>query len=428
MAVLAAGAVWAFTTGRYCAYPGTDFRGYYASAHIIWRSGFSAVYNPEMQRDTQAELPIRCPDGSMAAPRMMVMVPYLPVFINLFLPLPGMDYSWSYITWTLITIAGMIFYLRHFLNALDMPVSWLQLFQWLICLPFLANLTLGQSNLLLVICLGEFTLAMLRAMSSGKQGNTDQQKISGLWLSGLLLKPLSLILLIPGLVVGRRWKTLAAFTVSGMVMFVVSYLLAGGSGLIGTLVVSKQFSAGTFQTAPGMMNLRSLALNLEQVIPGWLAWGFAILASVFIFGIVLQFWWDYYSVPKRKLWTQIDLNLQTRQFLTLILITYTATCAIAWHSHYYMLMPLIPILLALDYQHTIPSTLLALWILAPPAVYLLAASIRPEWAANALGLSFLVLDLSIFAWAARRYRHTAAIQPFIPLISSNCRNKTLRTG
>ena len=93
MAVLAAGAVWAFISGRYCAYPGTDFRGYYASAQITWRSGFSAVYNPEMQRDTQAELPIRCPDGSMAAPRMMVMVPYLPVFINLFLPLPWMDFS-----------------------------------------------------------------------------------------------------------------------------------------------------------------------------------------------------------------------------------------------------------------------------------------------------------------------------------------------
>jgi hypothetical protein len=84
--------------------------------------------------------------------------------------------------------------------------------------------------------------------------------------------------------------------------------------------------------------------------------------------------------------------------LFLILATYAATCSIAWHSHFYMLLPMIPFLIYLDGQKRVPTGIFALWVWGPPLLYFLLAWVAPGLARNGLGLGMLGLNLAIFAW------------------------------
>ena len=86
------------------------------------------------------------------------------------------------------------------------------------------------------------------------------------------------------------------------------------------------------------------------------------------------------------------------RIVLLILATYAATCSIAWHSHFYMLLPMIPFLVYLDSQNRVPASLFALWVWGPPLFYLLLAWVSPGLARSGLGLGMLGLNLIIFAW------------------------------
>ncbi len=70
----------------------------------------------------------------------------------------------------------------------------------------------------------------------------------------------------------------------------------------------------------------------------------------------------------------------------MILATYAGTCAVTWHAHFYLLMPLIPLLAYLDGRRLLPSGVLAAWLLAPPLVYLLVYQLIPsagaQWVRN----------------------------------------------
>ena len=398
---LAAVLVSAFTlyqTGYICRYTATDFRGYYASAQIAWQQGFAHVYHQPTQDGYQAELPLTCPDGSLGWPPLRVSMPYLPAFVVLFLPLPVLEFSSSYIGWTLFNLMVLILYCWRFGRALSATVSGLKLFEWAICLPLLATLSLGQMNVFLMVCLGEFTLALVR----GKEIR------SGLWLAGMLIKPHSLILLLPGLAVGRRWRPLLGFLAGAGLILWTSYLLAGAQGLEGMLGMVFQFADPAFGTAPAMMNWRSLALNLQAIAPAWLAWGLALagMALVAVLGLAL---WRIQPAQSHaenaaslaSVGQVIDPERATPPSLWtlhLILATYAATCAIAWHSHFYMLLPMVPFLLYLDSLNRVPTGLLALWIWGPPVVYGLLAWVDPGLARNGLGLGMLGFNLIFFAW------------------------------
>jgi hypothetical protein len=82
----------------------------------------------------------------------------------------------------------------------------------------------------------------------------------------------------------------------------------------------------------------------------------------------------------------------------------TATFTISWHSHFYMLVLLIPILLVLNHQKQFQALLLAAWFFGPMGLLLLFFFLQPNLAVNILGLGYLGLNLILFAWAIRRYR------------------------
>jgi hypothetical protein len=231
-----------------------------------------------------------------------------------------------------------------------------------------------------MVCLGEFILAFLNEKPRG----------SGLWLAGMLIKPLSLIVLLPGLILQKRWRVLIGFLTGGLTILLSSLLLAGADGVRTSLELARRFAGPLIQTGPAMMNWRALALNLEAFLPGWAAWGIAAAGMLTMVLLTL------------RLWRQNSLQNET-SFLLLMLASLTATFTISWHSHFYMLVLLIPILLVLNHQKTLPPLLLAAWFFGPVGLLLLFVFIQPNLAVNILGLGYLGLNLILFTWAIRRY-------------------------
>jgi hypothetical protein len=368
--------------GSLCAQIGTDYRGYYSSAQIARQHGFARVYDDALQDEYQHALLVRCPGGKLEA-GLRVSMPYLPVYVVLFLPLTALDITQSYLIFTLVNAAGLALYLVRFNKAMQAPLSGLRLVQWILCLPALASLYLGQMNLLLVIALGEFTLAMLRG----------QEKRGGLWLGLMLMKPHTLILLLPGLLAGRRWRALLGFGAGAAAVLGASLLLAGTQGVLESNRLALRFAGPLIQTAPTMMNWRGLALNLALILPDWIAWGLAVAGMILTAGVVLVLW---LSRPGGS----------PSRWVLLILATYAATCAVAWHAHFYLLMPLIPLLACLDGQRRLPTGILAAWLLGPPLVYLLAYLINPQFVRNGFGMGMLVLDLLLLSWSTIRLKRS----------------------
>jgi hypothetical protein len=91
-------------------------------------------------------------------------------------------------------------------------------------------------------------------------------------------------------------------------------------------------------------------------------------------------------------------------WILLALTTYAATCAVTWHAHFYLLMPLIPLLIYLDASGWIPLQMVAVWLFGPPLIYLAAAGFSPELARNLFGIGMLVIDLILVGWAALRLK------------------------
>jgi len=376
LCILLAVGVWV-AGGRACTYLATDFRGYYAAGLIARQAGLAAVYDPRMQGETQAALLLDCPDGSATPPRLQVLVPYLPVFNLLFLPLPALGFSNAFAAWSLIGLLIFLLYLIRFSLALAGRLEALRLAQWALCFPVMANVFLGQINFLLVIALGEFFLASRRG----------RPFVAGLWLAVLLIQPHVLILLLPGLLIARRWKTLLGFGVSGFALLLASLLLVGTSGLQAGMAVVRSFAGETFASLPEMMNARGLAFNLGRVLPSWIAWALAAALMIATALVVLSRW-RRFPLSDRSLW--------------LMLATLAGTCVAAWHANLYLWVMLVPFLLALDSQRQLPLAYLAVWAFGPAVVFVAVYLLSPALAQPALAMAMLAVNVVVVVDAGRR--------------------------
>jgi hypothetical protein len=381
LVILAAYSFNLYRSGRYCSFLGTDFRGYYAAAQIARQRGFAEVYNQPTQEQYQAALAYRCPDGGLAPPLLSVSMPYLPVFVLVFLPLTYLDLTSAYLIWTITNLAALYFYLGHFTSILGKRAGWTRTLQWSLCLPVFSNLALGQMNVFPMICLGEWVLASLRGRSY----------LAGLWLGGLLVKPHILVLLLPGLVIRKHWRSLAGFLSSALAIGLASMLLGGWQGVWSAVQLAARFSGSLIQTGPTMMNFRALALNLEALLPAGLAWAAAIYGMLLVGGYTFYLW--------KRPFPGTGVG-----FIFLTVATLAATFATTWHSHFYLLMLLLPCMLALDTKQLISPAWRWAWIAGPPLTYALFYLVSPQQARSWFGLGMLALNLLLLAWAAGRLK------------------------
>lgn len=356
-------------------YLGSDYLAFRASADISRALGFAQVYDLATQDAYQRPLFEAYASGPLHGAYAPVPTPFLPPFIFMLWPLLLLAPVPGFVAWTAVNAAGLALYLWRFTRAVGLRCRE-YLFPVLLSAPAFATLFFGQVNVWLLVCLGEFFLAFSR----------EKEFRSGLWLSGLLLKPQMLVLLLPGLLIGRRFRALAGFAAAGLVIGVLSLLLAGPQGTLDLGRLLLGYSRGLATNNPQVMvNWRSLAVNLQAVLPGAWAWVAAGIGMALTAALGLALWFRPAALPS----VQPGVAL---------LGTYAATCAATWHAHVSAALPAVVLLLGVRPQ--VPRWLVNLWLLIPTLLFPVAFLAVPGIAHNLVGLSLLLLNLLLVGWAS----------------------------
>ena len=361
-------------------YVGVDYRAFRCSAEIALSSGFAQVYNLDLQEACQRDLYETYASGPWRADFAIVPMPYLPPFVLLFVPFLLLPPLYSLALWTVLNTALLVLYLWRFLRTLGGRGRAVTILKVAVSLTAFITLLLGQVNVLLLLFMGEFLLAIVRG--KGFRG--------GLWLGGLLLKPQLLILLLPGLLIGRRFKALLGFAVVAVVLAGLSVLLAGIPGMMGLGDFLLHYPDEMAATVPGwMMNWRALAVNLEAAqVPALLSWGLAVVGMVGTAGVALWLW----ARPAGP----------TSQALVVTLLgTCAATCAVTWHAHVHVALVLVAPLLFLEARRWLPDYVLNACLAVPGLIFFATTLVVPGVAPSLVGLAMLAINIYLVIRAAR---------------------------
>lgn len=324
---------------------GADFRALYGAARIAREEGFSHIYDLERHIPVQKAL---CQVAGPEAPCVLIPMVFLPLFLLPVLPLTWFGPVPAFALWSAANVLGTLLVLRSWVREMGPPVQRRVLAMALLSFPVFSNLLWGQSNLWLMLC----TSLFLRGWEQ------ERPFRAGLWASGLLLKPQTMVLLVPALALARQWGVLTGILVGMAALTGASFLLAGPSGMAAWARILTGFSSPAPGLVPGvvgaetMMNWRSVGLLLSEALPSLLAWGIASGGTLLTVGMALAAAW------------RADLqDAENRERFTLGVLA--ATLAATWHAHGHTAMMLLPPLLALEARRALPRSALPLWALLP---------------------------------------------------------------
>lgn len=220
-------------------------------------------------------------------------LPYFnpPFFAGLLRPLALLPYTASFVAWLLISlllyIAGLqlLWRTREALGPDDRPLFFLLALSFE---PFVMQCLQGGQ----LSAFGFFWLALALYAERYRR-----PLLSGWALGFLLYKPTLLALLLPFLVLSRRWRMLAGFSLCALMLAGVSLLLvgwAGGMGYLNLLATYFQAKTSLAGLLPGhkFVDLASFSrlLQGDRTDAGWVVT--LVLASVaFLFLAVA--WWRF---------------------------------------------------------------------------------------------------------------------------------------
>lgn len=324
---------------------GADFRALYAAALIAREEGFSHIYNLERHVPVQEAL---CQVAGPEAPCVLIPMVFLPVFLLPILPITFLSPVPAFALWSALNLFGALLFLRPWVQGLGPSTRRRVLAMALLSFPVFSNLLWGQSNLWLMLCIGFFL----------REWERECPFRAGLWVSGLLLKPQTIVLLLPALILARQWDILAGVAVGTVALLGVSLLLVGPSGMALWMGILGGFSRPSPSLVPEvvgaetMMNWRSIGILLSEVLPSPLAWGIAVGGILLTVSAALAVAW------RADLW-----DAEGRERFTLGVLA--ATLAATWHAHSHTAMVLLPPLLALEARRALQRHALPLWALLP---------------------------------------------------------------
>ena len=354
-------------------YWGADYRAFRASAEIARESGYAAVYDLAAQDRAQRPLFAKYATASVQKDYAIIPTPYLPVFIVPMRSLLLLPPVHGWIAWMVVQAVILLLYFRRVRNALA-PHRGPSPLALLVALPAFFTIAFGQVNLLILIGLCEFLLALRR----------DKDLEGGLWLSLLMVKPQLLVLILPALLIQRRWSVLAAAAAGCFGVVVASVLLAGREGTSSLIRLWLGYTAQMPTTYPeSMMNWRSLMLNLQPVIGAVASW------SIVLMGTVVA------ATSGVFIWLRRRRPLEVVNSGTGI---YAMTCVVAWHAHVHLALPLLGTLFALKRSDGEPADWLNSVILFPTVAFALVGLFVDAGAAHRLaGMLFFAIDLGLGA-------------------------------
>ena len=358
-------------TRGYFEYIGVDYRLWYSTGLIIRNHGIQNIYNYDLQGYYQRQLfdtysiPNRASMDFWPLPLPYLSVFTLPmVLLTLLEPMPG------FVIWTVINLGVAYYFLSRFIGKSHLNLPRIYILIIFFSFPFLLNTLFAQVNLLLLISVGEFIVNL----------RDSKNRTAGGWLTGLLIKPQLLLLLIPGLIYLRKWKILAGFAIGGLLVVLGSLLLVGFSGSFDY--------ASTILNWPSVlgdsgMNLLALSTNLNKFLPDIISKTLILFLYLLFLLLIIINWIDY------------RINYEKSSFEALLLATFLTTFTLSPHSNVYMAIMIIPLGFILLDKKILSERLAFYWCLFPVVLFLLVGTYSVGAAHAVGGMSMLFVNMLV---------------------------------
>lgn len=264
-------------------YLGADFGAFYIAGRIFNTRQPDRIYDPALHNRVYQE---QFPDAPAENGLPYVNAPF---FILPFTVLARLPYSWAYIVWLALSLvlysAGFVLLWRT-LEGIPRDAWLMVLLLSLSFMPFLVEcLAGGQTS-----AVGFFCLAL--AITSERRGNYI---LSGLALSLCTYKPTLLVLILPMLLITRRYLTVLGFVAGCGVLALISVLTVGWEGCLGYINNLLYFANASTSTASGMRSWKYVDINsffrpfLENV-PS-LRWKLTGAVFLIVLPFLIRLWW-----------------------------------------------------------------------------------------------------------------------------------------
>ena len=337
---------------NFCGTTSVDFCAYWSTGQLLNDHGIASIYDLNLLREYQSPInPRPFVNNPFFA---LIPFPYLPIFALPFSLFANIKLEYSYILWATINYLCLLFYLRFFVReTTGKNIELNVMLAFAVSIPVFFNLQFGQLNVWLGIFAGEF----YRHWTKGRHVT------GGLWLSGLLLKPQTLILIVPYLLIKREFKALAGFAIGSSLIGGISALLLGQQGILEMATLLSGSSSGKLASAPlRMMNWRMFALHIDNFLGTDLSFPLILIGSSTTLFIL------WYILHK-------DNGNSSEQTLFSIFAVFIATMLVTWHAHISQIITALPLFAALVTQSRISKKALNIWFYLPVAANILILAI-----------------------------------------------------
>lgn len=362
-------------------YFGLDYRGSRAAGEAILEHGLGAAYNPQLLEDSQRQLFDRYTIESkrQGLPFYVVPAPYPPPFTLAFIPSTWLAPVPGFLAWTLFHAIVLALYQLRLARALGVSRPGWLILAVVLSAPAFINLIMGQFSVWLVVFFGEAVIAYDRG----------QRFRAGVWLGLMVCKPQVLVLIVPTLVLARRWRVILGMVASVAVLIVPTLVFAGDwvAGFVEGILSTAGSTGNVMNTFPSSMtNWRAFGFNASRLYSPSIVWGVTLVAMV--------------ATGIAGLTSFRGLRGADRRGFGLAWLGLAATtCAFSWHAHVHQLLLLVPPLYAVIAVRPWLKDAVTFSILGTSAVFMLAAfTLSIGEAHDILGLTMLACLIAVSAF------------------------------
>ena len=308
---------------------GTDFVSFWTGASLIRAGAGPALFDMETQRVFQQHLRQELATTETVQ-NALGHNPFHspPPLALLFLPLTWLPMPWAYLSWMVLSFVSMA--LAVFLPLRARPMAWAMAAGLLAFPGVLVTLLEGQVNGVLLLA---FSLGLM-AFSTGR-------RVLGGVLFGLMwLKPQYALLFPLIFLLKRRWVELAAMSLVGLAIAILSVAMIGFDGIARYLAVLQRIGAfypppESLISAGAMSNWRGLLINLFPGLPG-------DVGSVLVYGL------GGATVAASLLVWKGPWDPSSLRFSIQMVVAAAATVIASPHSHYHgTVLLLVPLAVAI---------------------------------------------------------------------------------
>jgi Glycosyltransferase family 87 len=289
-----------------------DFIIFYTGAQIINDGRSKELFKIETQNAYQAKFDV---------PQLDWPLPFnhAPYELFLFLPLSHFSYPIAHAIWSsvnLLFLVIMIQWLVSYIHSQHTFFIGALLLGWF---PTMEALRLGQDSIM-------STLLLLLVFVSLKR---KRDGLAGFFLALGLYKPQLVLPMAGAFLAARRWKSLALFSITGVILAAVSFGMVGLQGAFDFVSILRSMEDYSFVIHPANMpNIRGLTYvifhggKLEL-----LAGTITLVISLALYGLCLFLWRQEFDVH--------DPGFDLKFSLTLV-----TTVLISYHLYSHDLFPL----------------------------------------------------------------------------------------